>query len=329
MVVSVLIVTYNSAQYIERCITSFLHINLRMELIIVDNDSKDSTSAIVNRIKNQHPTLNIIYHGNASNLGFSKAMNVAYDLAIGDYILTFNPDAEMLPKTLESMVAFLKYNEMAGKVGVPILNTKGELELPETEFRKYPKLQIIRALRAKQSEKQLGLRMQKVNAYKVDWLFGTGFLIKRSAITGNGLYPEKSFLFWEEYYLSRKIRENGYSLFVLPTVHIKHHASTSFKYNYSKLYMARLLSFAHEYLVRSEYYGKLNAVINMALYTLDNFLLSTYLTFKSFLVKNDPELRFTNADYRARSRSTLRILFSNKQSIAAIDSEAAAFFKAV
>ena len=82
----VVIVTYNSADVIERCLDSCAHL---APVIVVDNASKDNTAELVGR----RSSVKLI--ANASNRGFAAAVNQGVDALDTDNILLLNPDVEL------------------------------------------------------------------------------------------------------------------------------------------------------------------------------------------------------------------------------------------
>ena len=70
---SVLIVTFNSADVIEQCLTSFLPIANDVELVVVDNNSKNKTVIIIKQLAEKYKDLRIRLIQNNSNIGFANA----------------------------------------------------------------------------------------------------------------------------------------------------------------------------------------------------------------------------------------------------------------
>jgi len=106
--VSVIIVTWNSADVIKQCVNSVIKnsANLVAELIIIDNNSADSTFGIINQINFSH----IQTYLNSDNLGFTRAVNQAIKLSAGRNILLLNPDAVMNDGCIETLNRFLNEN---------------------------------------------------------------------------------------------------------------------------------------------------------------------------------------------------------------------------
>ncbi|MFH1625491.1 MAG: sulfatase-like hydrolase/transferase, partial [Pseudomonadota bacterium] len=85
--VSIVIVTYNSMQDIERCLESvYRNTDVPFEVIVVDNASTDGTQAYLKKATLPITILDQV------NLGFSKACNRGIREAEGNYVVLLNPD---------------------------------------------------------------------------------------------------------------------------------------------------------------------------------------------------------------------------------------------
>jgi GT2 family glycosyltransferase len=86
--VSVLIVTYNSAAVIGACLDSLFRQDYEpLEIILVDNASNDGTREL---LRSYEPRCRVLE--NASNTGFCAAQNQAIREAHGEWLLCLNPD---------------------------------------------------------------------------------------------------------------------------------------------------------------------------------------------------------------------------------------------
>src|SRR5215469_6365628 len=98
--VSVLIVTWNSARYLEACFASIDQQDYpNFEVIVVDNGSDESTRDI---LRTRESVWRVIY--NQSNVGFAAAQNQAVDAAQGDWLLCLNPDVILARNFARSLV---------------------------------------------------------------------------------------------------------------------------------------------------------------------------------------------------------------------------------
>ena len=144
--VSVVIPTYNSAQYLPETIESVLWQSWQdFEIIIVDDGSTDNTQEVVGAFKSNK----IRYIRQENSGGPSKPRNVGIHHARGKYISLFDSDDIMSKNKLEEAVAFLERHSDLGFLfaNFVVCNERGE-SFPGTHldeyqtFRDLPKEQV-------------------------------------------------------------------------------------------------------------------------------------------------------------------------------------------
>ena len=109
--VSILITTFNSARFIERCLDSAQRQSYRpLEIIVVDNASVDGTQELVAK----HGEIKVVH--NATNIGFAAAQNQAARAAQGSWLLSLNPDVVLSPNFIAEAVSMGELNPKIGAV---------------------------------------------------------------------------------------------------------------------------------------------------------------------------------------------------------------------
>jgi GT2 family glycosyltransferase len=125
--VSVTLVTWNSGQFIKRCLESVLAQKYdRKEIIVIDNNSTDGTVDILEQFEDR---CRIIY--NDENLGFAVAQNQAISASRGEWVLTLNPDVLLLPGFIQSLVDAGNLEPGIGSVCGKLLAIKSSFDLPD------------------------------------------------------------------------------------------------------------------------------------------------------------------------------------------------------
>jgi GT2 family glycosyltransferase len=125
--VSITIVTWNSSQFIKRCLESVLAQKYaRSEIIVVDNNSTDCTIDLLAPFEDR---CHIVY--NRENLGFAAGQNQAIQLSRGNWVLTLNPDVLLLPGFLQSLVEAGNIDPAIGAVCGKLLTIKSSFDLPD------------------------------------------------------------------------------------------------------------------------------------------------------------------------------------------------------
>jgi len=110
--VSVLITTFNSAQFIERCLDSAERQSYRpLEIIVVDNASTDGTRELLAK---RGAGIKVVY--NDSNIGFAAAQNQAARSAKGSWLLSLNPDVVLSSNFIKEAVSLAELNPKIGSV---------------------------------------------------------------------------------------------------------------------------------------------------------------------------------------------------------------------
>ena len=105
--VTVVIVNWNGAQFLERCLAALMaQTVVPYETILVDNASSDGSLDIVRRF----PSVRLLAQD--KNLGFARANNLAIESASVDseWIALLNPDAFAEPHWLEALFAAAQEN---------------------------------------------------------------------------------------------------------------------------------------------------------------------------------------------------------------------------
>ena len=126
---SVVIVNYNVQYFLDQCLDSVKKAsnNLKVEVFVVDNDSKDGS---VEMVKEKYPNVHLI--ANKDNVGFSKANNQAMEVAKGKYILLLNPDTVVGEDTFDKTFNFMESNTQTGGLGIRMFDGRGNF-LPESK----------------------------------------------------------------------------------------------------------------------------------------------------------------------------------------------------
>lgn len=111
--VSVVLPTYNQANYLSRALDSFLDQDFQdFELIVVNDGSTDETSTILAKYQQRFNFICI----NQDNLGLPAALNNGFSRTRGEYLTWTSSDNIMLPLMLHDLSAELDANPEIGVV---------------------------------------------------------------------------------------------------------------------------------------------------------------------------------------------------------------------
>lgn len=104
--VSVIVPAYNIEKYISRCLDSIIVQTYKnLEIIVVDDGSKDKTVEILDNYEKKDSRVKIIHKENG---GVSSARNKGLDIAKGDYIGFVDGDDSIEPNMYEILVKLLE-----------------------------------------------------------------------------------------------------------------------------------------------------------------------------------------------------------------------------
>ena len=137
--VSGIIIFLNAEKFIQEAIESvFAQIYDHWELLLVDDGSTDSSTAIALQYAEQYPgQVRYLEHDGHQNLGMSASRNKGISNAKGEYIAFLDSDDVWLPHKLEQQVAILDSQPEAAMVYGPTeywYSWTGKLEDIERDF---------------------------------------------------------------------------------------------------------------------------------------------------------------------------------------------------
>ena len=103
---SIAVPCYNSQDYMEHCVDSLLPGGEDVEILIVDDGSKDNTAAIADRLETEHPGIVRAIH--QENAGHGGAVNTGLKNASGLFFKVVDSDDWVDLEAYEKILAFLR-----------------------------------------------------------------------------------------------------------------------------------------------------------------------------------------------------------------------------
>ena len=217
---SFVILTYNSSKYIHNLLNSFFVKfgsqlkNGEYEIIVVDNNSTDTTVEIIE--KNFDNKVNLFK--NTENSGFAKGINIGSKIAKGSYLLFVNPDAEVIDGEVSALLSVFNMHEKAGVVGGRILNWQEKDELSAGKF--YTPINMF--LLSLGLEEVLHVRFSPKKIQKVDFVSGGFMMVKKEVFEKFGGLDENLFMYIEDMEFCFRIKEKGFETYFCPGMTIRH-----------------------------------------------------------------------------------------------------------
>lgn len=230
--VSVIIVNFNGGPLLLEAVTSALASTIPVELFISDNGSTDGSLNAVYQMFGKDRRVQIISNG--SNLGFSRANNIALRQARGRYMLLLNPDCIIQPETLLSMLEVMEANPRAGMAGCLIRNPDGSEQAGcrravPTPWRSFVRVFHLNTVFPTHPRFRTFLLHQEPLPDKpvpVEAISGAFMLVRREVIDDVGMLDEKYFMHCEDLDWCMRLRMSGWQILFVPYVHALHYKGT-------------------------------------------------------------------------------------------------------
>jgi GT2 family glycosyltransferase len=280
MNLSIVIVNWNTKEFLQRCLES-LRANPpsgELEVIVIDNASTDGSAEMV---RQEFPEAVLIE--NQENLGYAQGNNQGIAASKGEYVLLLNPDTEVTPGALDSLVEFAKNRPDAAAVGCRLINPDGGVQ---SSCRSFPSPLPLLFEYTKLS--RLFPRSRLFGAYRmtyfdysrvaeVDQPMGSCLLLSRKAIEDVGLFDEEFPIFFNEVDWCFRAKQRGWKAYFTPDAEVLHHGGAS-----TQQAKAEMIRESHESLGRfyeKHYKGRLP----WAVYRLIRFAIGANLRIASRL----------------------------------------------
>jgi GT2 family glycosyltransferase len=221
--VSIIVVNWNCEDLLARCLQSIAdHVSLRVETIVVDNASSDDSVSVV---RARFPAVRLI--ALPENVGFSRANNVAIEVARGDHVLLLNPDTELRRGCVESLVAFLEERPRVGLVGPPLFDPDGSRQDSVLEF---PTLgrEFLRQTMLHRLVPGRAARTRPEGSRRVEALTGAALCVRRACLEAIGPLDPRLFMFYEDVDWCRRATDAGFEVWFAAgpgAMHVKSAAS--------------------------------------------------------------------------------------------------------
>src|SRR3954462_1287328 len=131
MDVSVIIVSYNSAELIQGCLDSVVgQREVSTETIVIDNASADKTLSVLQAFGAKVRVI-----ANGENAGFGRACNQGFEASKGRYVYFLNPDAQLIASdALASLCRKMDEHPSWGMAGTRVVSADGGVKKPANEY---------------------------------------------------------------------------------------------------------------------------------------------------------------------------------------------------
>ena len=192
-----------------------------LEFVFVDNNSKDSTPEV---LRSQADWAEVLITG--ENNGFGRGCNIGLARVKTPYTLFLNPDAQIEPEAVETMVAFMDAHPEVGIVGPATLveeqhpyQATSSLPTPWSVFRSsVPLIAPVGDARH---------IVPGSSPFQTGWVCGAVFMIRTELARQLGGFDPRYFLYWEEMDLCHRAEDMGFQTWALGEAVAKHTGGAS------------------------------------------------------------------------------------------------------
>ena len=210
----------------------------------MDNASTDGSAQMV---RERFPWVRLIE--NRENVGFARASNQAIRDSAGRYVLLLNPDTEVKPGALETLVRFMDAHSKAGAAGARLLDPDGTLQPSchpaPTLSRELWRLFHLDALWPYACYPMAVWDLDTPR--EVDAAQGACLILRREALDQVGLLDEDYFIYSEEVDLGHRLRQHGWEVYWVPQAVVVHYGGRSTEQvapeMFLRLYQGKVLYF--------------------------------------------------------------------------------------
>jgi GT2 family glycosyltransferase len=231
--VSVISVAYMTGPTLFEHIDSVLAEPLASELILIDNGSEPADAQRLREIAAGEPRLRL-YQGNG-NVGFARACNTGAEYARARALLFLNPDAVLLPGTVQALL-----EARASRSKGPVV-VGGRLCNPDGSEQRGGRRGEVTPVSTFMTLSRLAARVKRLDHYEIHrehdpvptecvalpTISGACFLMTRADYFGVGGFDTGYFLHVEDIDLCWRVRRRGGEVVYHPSAAVVHYGHTS------------------------------------------------------------------------------------------------------
>jgi GT2 family glycosyltransferase len=230
--VSILIVTWNSARWIDRCLASIPAAceGVDHEIIVYDNASSDDTLRHVDGRED-------VVIRSETNDGFAAATNRALARSRGKYAFLLNPDSELAPRAVTLLHEFLEKTPSAA-AAAPLLEDHNGDSQREFQLRRLPTLRSLAGeifalgkLLPRSNARHRYRDLDLTKPQRVEQPAGAALLIRRSTWDEIGPLDEQFTPAWfEDVDYCRRLATAGKEIWIVPAAVAQHFGGASLEH---------------------------------------------------------------------------------------------------
>lgn len=223
---SVIITSFNTAPILEKCLDNLLRLELKPEIIVVDNASTDGS---VEMVKRRFPEVILVALG--ENKGLSFGNNTGAKLATTDLLLFLGSDAFPRLKTLAGLIGYFKEHTEVGVASCRLVLRSGQPDPDAHRGFPTPWTALAHFLALDKIFKGSKIFDRYFQGYKnlaepheIDLCISHFMLVRKSLFTELGGFDESFFVYGEDVDFCYRAKQQGWKIMYLPqweAIHFK------------------------------------------------------------------------------------------------------------
>lgn len=282
--VSIAVVSYNTRELLERCLSSLAPSvkDGTAEVVVLDNASEDGSAELAKEVA---PWATVIEPG--ANLGFGRAVNRAARESASEWLAVANADVELEPGALDAMRE-AGANRLVGAVAPRLILPDGSTQesvgpLPTIPLALIFNSGIYRVLPALGDHHCLPGFWNPERPRAVPWAVGAFLMVRRSAFEEVGGFDERQWMYAEDLDLCWRLGDAGWRVCYAPQARVKHVSGASTLDAFGPDPVARYMRETYAVILRRR--GRLRTHITAALNVLGAAARLAWLTPASLVVR--------------------------------------------
>lgn len=224
---SIIIVSWNVAYLLRRCLETIIATAPTAEIIVVDSASTDNSAQMV---REEFPQVMLLPQ--FENLGYTRCNNIGLRVASGRFLMLLNPDTEIVGDALARMTTYLAQHPEIGITGPHTLNTDGTTQ---STRRRFPSVQLaffestwLQSYTPRQWMDDFIFAGKPDDAtFEVDWVQGSALMARREVYEQIGGLDEGYIMYSEELDWCRRAKASGWRVAYIGSAQIIHHGGKS------------------------------------------------------------------------------------------------------
>lgn len=242
--ISILIISFNCWDLLDKCIRSILASNISVkEIVVIDNFSLDGTPE---KFRKTYPGLTFIE--NSKNIGHPRAVNQGFKIVTGEHILLLDSDTELSCDAIRNLSAFLGNHPDICMVAPRLLSSDGSIQESARNFPSawnglFSRQGVLTRIFPNNifSRKYLLTDSHvKQTPFQVEHVSSAAIFFRKSLLDLVGPFDEAYKGYWVDADWCMRIQKSGEKIFAEPRAVISHHEQLN---RYSKQSNSRIILF--------------------------------------------------------------------------------------